>query len=79
MNQSYMIFSMDSSCQLFRLGHEGWNIVIGITFSDVEKAREWLFTHFVGELPDTVDVYIARIDRNGMILKTFSPWETSNG
>ncbi len=77
----YQLLAMDSSLQLYQLGLTGWKRWVegpGVCFGSVEEVREYLFTHFIGELPDTVDAYIAQVDHSGTILRTFSLLEECN-
>ena len=77
----YKLFAMNSLGQLYHVGLSGWIKWTprgGVYFISVDEVRDYLFRHYIGELPDTVDCYIAEVDRNGMILATFSPWEECN-
>ncbi len=77
----YQLLALDSSIQLYQLGLTGWRKWLGrpgVYFGSVEEVREYLFTHFIGELPDIIDCYIAEVTFDGMVLATFSPWEECN-
>ena len=74
----YRVFSMDSSGSLYYLCRSGWSKRLVLTFNTLESVRHWLFTHFVGELPDAIDVYIAKVYPGGQIMKTFSICEEHN-
>ncbi len=77
----YQLFSMNWDHELYQLGLSGWKRwtgMPGVYFGSVEEVREYLFTHFIGELPNVVDAYSAEVDFNCMVLATFSLWEECN-
>lgn len=75
----YKIFGMDRDGRLFQVDGFGWVRENGTYFSSLTIARKLLSGGLVMNLPDALDIYIAKVNRGGRIITTYGVLAESEG
>ena len=66
----YRIFTMNREGQLYQLSSVGWVVRDGTSWPELRQVKDFIDSHKISPVRDTVDAFVAQVDRDGLIMTT---------